>query len=90
MPGRDGVELSEHSLLDLHALRDRFDHEVDLTEALIGRGTDDAAVVHALQAADLRREDAHGHAARHRVDGLEAVVIPVLEAVLGDHGAPLR
>ena len=37
MAGRDGVELGEDGLLDLHPLGDGLDHEVDVAEAVVGR-----------------------------------------------------
>ena len=43
MAGRDVVELGEHGLLDLHPLRHRLDHEVDVAEALVLGGARDAA-----------------------------------------------
>src|SRR4051812_9390066 len=41
--GRDGVELAEHRLLDLHPLRNRLHHEVHVAEALVLGGALDAA-----------------------------------------------
>ena len=41
MARRDRVELGEHRLLDLHALRHRLDHEVDVAEAVVGGGAFD-------------------------------------------------
>src|SRR4051812_39820325 len=43
VPGRDFVQLSEHRLLDAHALRHRLDHEVDVAEALVLGGAVDTA-----------------------------------------------
>ena len=51
-PGVRGVELGEHALLDLHSLRHRLDHEVDLAEALVGGRAVDAPE-------DLRRSAPH-------------------------------
>ena len=41
-PGRDGVELGEDGLLDLHALGHGLDDEVDVAEALVGGRAVDA------------------------------------------------
>ena len=41
MTGGDRVELGENCLLDRHLLRDRFDHEVDVAELVIGDGSGD-------------------------------------------------
>ena len=43
VPGRGGVELGEHRLLDLHPLGDGLDHEVHVAEARVGGGALDAA-----------------------------------------------
>ncbi len=43
MAGRDGVELGEDRLLDLHALRDGLDDEVDVAEARVARRALDQA-----------------------------------------------
>ena len=41
--GGGGVELAEDGLLDLHLLRHRLDHEVDVAELLVARGAGDQA-----------------------------------------------
>ena len=41
MAGRDGIQLGEHGLLDLHPLGHGLDHEIDVAEMLIrGRALD--------------------------------------------------
>jgi hypothetical protein len=37
VPGRGRVELAEDRLLDLHLLRHRLDHEIDVAEVLVAR-----------------------------------------------------
>ena len=41
--GRGGVDLAEDGLLDLHLLRHRLDHEVDVAELLVAGGAGDQA-----------------------------------------------
>ena len=43
MAGRGRVELAEDRLLDLHLLRHRLDHEVDVAELLVGGRAGDQA-----------------------------------------------
>ena len=89
MPGRDRVELGEDRLLDLHALGHGLDDEVDVAEALVGRGAVDAPD----DLVDLRRglllgepallhqpgDLALGDVARLVEAGLDELVLDVLE-----------
>ncbi len=87
--GRGGVELGEHRVLDLHAVGDGLDHEVDVAEAVVGGGAGDQRergldLGVALAGGELLLGDelgdlALGHLAGRRQPRLEARVVDVLE-----------
>ena len=96
VPRRGGVELGEHLLLDLHLLRHRLDHEVDVAKALVGGRAGDAPerllelglrlLGGQLAALDEFVELALGDVARLLQAGLHELLVDVLE----HHGEPRR
>lgn len=69
MARRHRVELTEHCLLELHALGHRLDDEVDLAEALIGRRGGDELQDHRILS----------HLARAGQPRVDEALIDVLE-----------
>ena len=89
MAGRDRVELAEDGLLDLHLLRHRLDHEVDVGEVLVGGRADDPAE-HLVEAGvglllghlflfDQPGEFALGDRARFLDRGIDELLVDVLD-----------
>ncbi len=89
MTGRDGVQLSEDLLLDLHPLGYRLDHEVDVAEALIDDRSLDPIdhllhlglrlLLGQLASLDQARDLALGDFARLQHAGLDQFLVYVLE-----------
>ena len=89
MARRDGVELGEDRLLDLHALGHGLDHEVDVAEALVGRRALDAPddlvdlrgglLVGELALLDQAGDLALGDVAGLGQPGVDEVLVDVLE-----------
>ena len=89
MAGRGGVELAEDGLLDLHLLRHRLDHEVDVAELLVGGGAGDPAhhlgeagvglLLGQLLLLDQAGELALGDRARFLDRGVDELLVDVLD-----------
>ncbi len=87
--GRDGVELTEDRLLDLHPLRHGLDHEVDVAELLVGGGAGDQAhhlgeagiglLLGQLLLLDQAGELALGDGARLLDRGVDELLVDVLD-----------
>ena len=92
MAGGDRVELGEDGLLDGHLLRDRFDHEVDVTELVVRGGAGDQrhdfgeAGVSLLLGQLLLLDEAAELARRDVADLLDCVVYELLVNVLDYYG----